>query len=345
MAPLLASLVGDSDVAALFEPAAEIGALLRFEATLAAAQATCGVIADGVAERIALACEKLTLDETVLQGGLAQDGVVIPALLRELRKTTGDASDKVHLGATSQDVIDSGFILRMRAVLTLLDERIALVLDEIERHEGQAGAYPLMAQTRMQAALPFTVASKLGTWKRPLESHRERIAAFSSTLPIQLGGPVGDGTSFGPKYELIRAETARRLDLRDTSPWHSDRSIILDIGQVLALLAGTLGKLGQDVALMAQSGVRAVELTSGGGSSAMTHKTNPVGAEILVALGRFAAGLMGTLSQAMIHENERSGAAWTLEWLVLPQLAEATGAATSHAAALLAQMRFGTHDG
>ena len=57
----------------------------------------------------------------------------------------------------------------------------------------------------------------------------------------------------------------------------------------------------------------------------MPHKANPVGAEVLVALARFNAAQVGGLQQAMVHEQERSGAAWTLEWLLLPPMLVATG--------------------
>jgi 3-carboxy-cis,cis-muconate cycloisomerase len=88
----------------------------------------------------------------------------------------------------------------------------------------------------------------------------------------------------------------------------------------------SLGKFGQDVALMAQAGDE-IALTGGGGSSAMAHKQNPVAAETLVALARFNATQVSAIHHSMVHEQERSGASWTLEWLVLPQMAIATGAA------------------
>jgi len=65
-----------------------------------------------------------------------------------------------------------------------------------------------------------------------------------------------------------------------------------------------------------------------------------VPAEVLVTLARFNAGLLGTLHQALVHENERSGAAWTLEWLVLPQMAVAAGAGLNLAQALLSSLTF-----
>lgn len=72
----------------------------------------------------------------------------------------------------------------------------------------------------------------------------------------------------------------------------------------------------------------------------MPHKSNPVAAEVLVALARYAAGQAGTLAQALVHENERSGAAWTLEWMTLPPLAIAAAAALRHAQNLLHGLRF-----
>ena len=94
-----------------------------------------------------------------------------------------------------------------------------------------------------------------------------------------------------------------------------------------------------DVALLAQSEVHAITLAHGGGSSAMAHKSNPVAAETLVALARFNAGLAGTLQQAMVHEYERSGAAWTLEWLTLPPMLETTGASLLTTQRLLEQIQ------
>jgi 3-carboxy-cis,cis-muconate cycloisomerase len=58
----------------------------------------------------------------------------------------------------------------------------------------------------------------------------------------------------------------------------------------------------------------------------MAHKSNPVAAEVLVALARHNATLVGGMHQALVHEQERSGAAWTLEWLLLPPMVMASAA-------------------
>ena len=78
---------------------------------------------------------------------------------------------------------------------------------------------------------------------------------------------------------------------------------------------------------MAQDGGEIV-LSGGGASSAMAHKQNPVSAEALVTLARFNATALAGLHQSLVHEQERSGSAWTLEWMLLPQMAVAAGSAT-----------------
>lgn len=86
---------------------------------------------------------------------------------------------------------------------------------------------------------------------------------------------------------------------------------------------------------MSQNGIEDIKLQGGGTSSAMPHKNNPVLAETLVTLARYNAGLMGILHQSSIHENERSGTAWTLEFMTVPQVAITTSASLNNALHLL----------
>lgn len=338
---LAAAIASDDEIAGFFTPEAEIREMLRFERELAGAQGALGLIPGEAALAIARAVGGFVPDLPAIAAGMARDGVPVPVLVKALRVAVGEPhAQYVHQGATSQDVVDTSLMLRLRSVAILLGARLDTLLRRLDGLSSDEGTRALMAQTRMQAALPFTVSAKIATWSEPLRAHRDRLGRDAETLAIQLGGAVGDGASFGEAYRALRADLARRLALRDAAPWHSDRTIVLDVAQALALLTGTLGKIGQDVALMAQSDRRAVTIAGAGGSSAMAHKQNPVGAEILVALARLNAGLLGTIAQGMVHENERSGAAWTLEWLVLPQMAEACGAALRQAQTLLDGLSF-----
>ena len=130
------------------------------------------------------------------------------------------------------------------------------------------------------------------------------------------------------------------------SHWHTQRDGLAEFAGWLSLVSGTLGKLGMDVGLMAQNAVGEIRLSGGGGSSAMPHKQNPIKAEVLVALARYNATLLPAMHTALVAEQERSGAAWTLEWLVLPQMAVTTGAALRTAGELVGAIKeMGAADG
>lgn len=250
-------------------------------------------------------------------------------------------ASKLHFGATSQDATDTGLMLRLAAIIPILLERIAAVETSLVAISESQGDLRIMAHTRMQAALPFTVRDKIATWTGPLARQRVLLDRMRARLlVVQLGGPVGDRSTFQGKGEALARRLAAILDLGVAEPWHSQRDPIVEFGSQLATLSGALGKFGMDVALAAQSEVGVIRLAGGGGSSSMPHKVNPVKAELLVTLARYNAGLAGTLQQAMLHENERSGSAWTLEWLVLPQMLTTTGKSLLVARALADEISF-----
>ncbi|MGH6761756.1 MAG: 3-carboxy-cis,cis-muconate cycloisomerase [Phyllobacterium sp.] len=323
--PFLSGLFGDEEAVRLFTAGADIHTMLAFEAALAKAEAGEGIIPPDAAEAVAAACRVFEPDLAALKTATADDGVVIPELIRQLRKAVGKPYDAhVHYGATSQDAIDTSLILRLKQLSALLFERLDALVMAFDRLDETFGAKRLMGRTRMQAAIPITVSGRISAWRDPLIRHRARIANAAETLLVlQFGGAAGTLEKLGDKAEAVRAALARELGLPDVPQWHSQRDRLAEFANILALITGSLGKFGQDVALLAQAGDE-ISLSGGGGSSAMPHKQNPVAAEVLVTLARFNATQLAGFHQSMVHEQERSGAAWSLEWMLLPQMAVAT---------------------
>jgi 3-carboxy-cis,cis-muconate cycloisomerase len=341
--PILAGLLGDEEASASFSVVAELEAMLAFEKALARAEAKEGLIPEEAAEAIVAALEPAALDLGKLREGTARDGVVVPELVRQLRAMAGEPYARhVHFGATSQDVIDTSLALRLKSLLGILDGRLGAITAALAQLETSQGTVETMAHTRMQAALPVPAARKIGSWREPLTRHCERLAAVEADIAIlHFGGAVGTLDKLGGKGEAVARLMGEELGLRPVShPRHSERDGPAALANWLAMVTGSLGKMGQDIALLAQSEVGEVKLASGGGSSAMPHKSNPVGAEVLVSLARFNATLLSGMHHTMVHENERSGAAWTLEWMLLPQMAVATAAALRTADGLLEGLTF-----
>lgn len=337
--PILSGLLGDDEVAALFSAQAELAAMLHFEVALARAQAAGGLIPDAAAVAIAKTFVTFSPDIPALRAATAIDGVAVPELLRQLRQEIGeDAAECLHVGATSQDVIDTALMMRLKPALAVLEQRLSRLIAGLDDLAATHGAAPLMGHTRMQAALPIATRDRIAGWVEPCRRNLARLRAITDAgLPIQLGGPVGNLAELGEAGPRVRALCAAELGLADAPQWHSQRDLLAEIANTLSLTTGSIGKLGQDVALMAQAGT--IELGGGGGSSAMPHKRNPVAAEMLVSLARFNATQLAGLHQTLVHEQERSGAGWTLEWMLLPQMVCATAASLRHAASLVGDIR------
>ncbi|MFN3547805.1 MAG: 3-carboxy-cis,cis-muconate cycloisomerase [Mesorhizobium sp.] len=341
--PFLSGLLGDADIASFFSAEADCRAMIAFEIALAKAQGEAGVIPADAASMIDAALAGFSPDISALAAGTGRDGVVVPELVGQLRKAVaGDAAAFVHFGATSQDVVDTSIALRLKPVLAILDARLAAVVDALNALDLRDGAIEVMGHTRMQAAIPVPASRKIRSWRDPLSRHRVRLQDVAADVGVvHFGGAAGTLEKLGDRADEVMGRLAALLGLKPVErARHSERDGIAGLASWLSLVTGSLGKMGQDIALAAQSEVGEIRLAAGGGSSAMPHKVNPVGAETLVTLARFNATLVSGLHQSLVHENERSGAAWTLEWMLLPQMVMACGVSLRIAEALIGQVSF-----
>lgn len=336
--PYFAGLLGDDEVAALLDSGTDIAAMLRFEQALARAEAQAGLIDSKAAEAVIAAIGGFEPDMRRLTAATLRDGVPVPDLVNQLRETIGEKSGRaLHFGATTQDVVDTATALKLAPVFALLEKRLGVVDDVLAGLLDRFGAEPLMAYSRMQAAIMITAGDRISVWRSTVARVAEGLARQKQQmLVLSLAGAAGTAEKFEDRIGAVRNAMADELGLSvpDYVP-HTDRGRIADLGSFLSRITGALGKIGQDVALMVQNGIDQVEISGGGGSSAMPHKHNPVLAEVLVALARYNATQVSGVHQALVHEQERSGSAWTLEWLILPQMIEAAALALAHGAAML----------
>ena len=214
-APLLSGLLGDTEIAAQFSVKAEIAAMLKFESALAVAQSSAGLIVESDAREIEKVCERFEPDLTQLQAGVIRDGMVVPEFVRQLRFACGgEVGTSLHFGATSQDVIDTSFILRLAEVQKTIRLRLNTLLENLAELENEFGDNKLMARTRMQAALPVTVGHRISQWRRPIEGLLASLEQVEKQLfVLQLGGPVGDLAQMDSKGAEVRKFLSGALNL------------------------------------------------------------------------------------------------------------------------------------
>lgn len=339
--PWLGGLFADAEAQAIWSAERQLAHMLAFEAAWSRALGKAGRVAGAHAEAAARAIEGSTLSPADLRDGTARDGVPVPALVRALKREAGAAADAIHAGATSQDVIDTALALTLRETSDLIDRRLAAVEAALDELAAQFGAARLTGRTRMQAAIPIAAGHRIAAWRAPLPRHRTRLAELRPRVElVQVGGAAGDRAALGAEADAVAGAVAAALGLAPAArTWHTARDGVAEYAGLLSLIAGSLGKIGQDVCLMAQQGVDEIAIAGGGSSSAMPHKQNPVRAELLVTLARYAATQLPGMHHALVHEQERSGAAWALEWMLLPGLAVAACRALAVAEGLLRDVR------
>ncbi|AJE45560.1 3-carboxy-cis,cis-muconate cycloisomerase [Celeribacter indicus] len=325
--PWLGGLFGDPEMAAILAPERQMAHMLAFEAAWSRACGKAGLFDPARAEEAATAIAAARIDLADIAAGMAEDGVPVPRLVKQLKAIA--PAEAVHKGATSQDVVDTALVLTLREASGLIAERLTTLDTALVSLEARFGDAPLMGRTRMQAATEITVRDRLLAWRLPIADHLMTLEQKRADVEkVQIGGASGDRKALGHKAGTVVAAVAEALDLAPTDKaWHTMRHGIAGYASFLSLITGSLGKFGQDVVLMAQQGLEEIAMSGGGGSSAMPHKQNPVAAELLVTLARFNATQVSAMHHALVHEQERSGTAWTLEWMVLPQMLMTTGRA------------------
>jgi 3-carboxy-cis,cis-muconate cycloisomerase len=341
---VFAGLFAHGEAAARVSDRALVEAMVEVESALLGALAELGLApAEAAAELAEVAGSgRLELDVDELGRGTGQQGNPIPALLKALRgQLSHVAAAHLHKGATSQDVIDTAIMLVTRraldAVLIDLSGAADACASLVERHREAI----VPGRTLLQQAIPVTFGLKAAHWLSGLDGALDDLHAVREReLAVQFGGAVGTLANLGNRGLEVAARLAERLELPAPGlPWHTIRVRPIRVATALGVTLGLLGKVGRDVALLAQTEVAEVAEGGGegrGGSSTMPHKRNPVGAIGLIACAQRGPGLVATMLAAMVQEHERGPGAWQAEWDTLLELLRLTGSSAAIARELLA---------
>ena len=313
-----------------------LAAMARFEGALARACASAGMVPAEAAKKITEAAAKARFDTATLARDARTAGALtipfVKRLTEQVAARSADAARYVHLGATSQDVIDTGVVLCLApatARVLKLSRRLGDAAAALARRHTRT---PMAARTLLQAAVPVSFGWKAAVWLSMLaRSHVRFAAAAREACVLQFGGAGGTLSAYGDKGGAVAAALAAELKLeRPAIPWHSARDGFARLGAEAAILAGAAGKIARDVSLLMQPEVGEVAEPSGkgrGGSSAMPHKRNPVASLAALEAAQRAPALAATLLAQLAPEHERGLGQWQSQWLTLRDLLSSTAGA------------------
>jgi 3-carboxy-cis,cis-muconate cycloisomerase len=294
-----------------------LAAMLEVEAGLAEAESAAGLVPVEAAAAIRAACRPDQFDvERIGREAVAAANPVVPLVKALSHAVPAEAAAYVHLGATSQDILDTALMLIAKRGLDLLlidlEGLAAGCAGLAERHRDSVMA----GRTLLQQAVPITFGLKAAGWLLGVTEAAERLAELrQGRLAVQLGGAAGTLASLGDAGIGVGSSLAHTLGLTESPlPWHSDRTRIAQLGSALAIAAAAAGKIALDIVLLAQTEVGEVAEGQPGASSAMPHKRNPVASIEADACARGAAAQAAVLLAAMRAEHERAAGAWQAEW-------------------------------
>jgi 3-carboxy-cis,cis-muconate cycloisomerase len=336
-------------------------ALLDAEAALTRAQASLGLVPAEAARAVTEAADASRFDIRDIALRARSGGNPVIPLVADLTSALPDSlAPYVHRGATSQDILDTAAMLVAARTLDPVLTDLRRTAQALARLAAEHRDTAMPGRTLTQHAVPTTFGLKAAGWRSLVLDARDRLRSVRAALPAQLGGAAGTLAAFeasggsGPETGEASAESTagagpgprlaaaygHELGLAEPSlPWHTLRTPIADLAAALAFTASALGKPAADVLTLSRTEIAELSEGTGGGSSAMPHKANPVRSTLIAAAARRAPALAATLFASMTAEDERPAGAWHAEWEPLRDLLRLTGGAAENAAELAEGLR------
>jgi len=317
-------MFGTPEMRAVFSDENLLKCYVEAEVALAVAQGKLGVIPREAADAIAELAPTVALDRDALKHEAENVGYPILGLVRQLSAKLGEAGRYVHWGATTQDIMDTGTVLQIRAALAIVERDLAAVSAALAGLAQKYRDTPMPGRTHLQQALPITFGYKCAIWLSMMDRHAARLRELKPrVLVAQFGGAAGTLASLGDRGIAVRREYARELELGDPPiTWHVARDGIAETIGFLGLLTGSLGKIGFDIMLMMMTELgEAFEpfAPHRGASSTMPQKRNPISSEILLANAKAVRQHAALMLDAMVQDFERATGPWHVEWMAIPE--------------------------
>jgi 3-carboxy-cis,cis-muconate cycloisomerase len=308
--------------------AAWLQALLDAEAGLARAVERAGRAPSGAGEAVskaAVAADFTPAEVAEVARSAELTGSPVPGLARVLtRRVPAFAAPAVHLGASSQDIMDTAAMLVARQSAGATLASVSAAADGAARLAVAHRGTLMIGRTLLQQAVPVTFGLVAAGWLAGLdEAHAGLEAVRASRLAVQFGGAAGTLASLGADGPRVASLLAEELGLATpVLPWHTQRLPVIDVATAMTRVTAALGKIARDVTLLAQTEVGEV-------------KGNPVAAIAVLGCTRQVPGLLATLLSSAEQEYQRAAGAWHAEWQSFSDILRLAGSAAAWGADLL----------
>lgn len=332
---------GTDEMRAIFDDVPRTQAWLEIIAALALAQAELGLIPQAAAVEIASHADVGQLNLDNIRRGYQETSHSTLGLIRELQRLLSPlAGEWVYFGATVQDITDTWTSLALKRVAEIMYRDLRVLEASLLDHSARWRGTLMPGRTHGQIGLPITFGYKCAVWAAEVRRHIQRLKEIAPRLAVgQLAGAVGSVSSYGGQGLELQARFCARLKLNPPGiPWDTARDTIGEFGNLAAIVAATLAKMGTEIYNLQRPEIGEVaEPFQMGrvGSITMPHKRNPEFSEQIVTLARVIRYNAALLTEGMIQEHERDGRSWKAEWLAIPETCLCLGKALELTCAML----------
>lgn len=325
---------GTPELRAIFDDVPRTRSWLEILAALAETQAEFGLIPQDAAQAVATTCRTVELDAAFFEevrAGFEATNHSTFGFIRALQKHCPDKSGEwVYYGATVQDITDTWTTLALRKVREIIQREVAEVEANLFQLAAEHRNTVMAGRTHGQIGLPITFGFKVASWAMEMRRHRRRLAEIAPRLNVgQLAGGVGSLSSLGPRALELQQRFLTRLSLdAPTISWTTARDTLAEWLNLLALIASTSDRIGHEVYNLQRPEIGEVSegfVTGTVGSITMPHKRNPEISEHLGTLARIIRHNAALQAESLVHDHERDGRSWKVEWAILAETCMAAG--------------------
>lgn len=317
---------GTEAMRAVFSEETQIQKWLDAWAALAQAEAKEGLVPEAAAKEIKEKAVFSNIDMDEVREGFAKTShPLMPQIKSFTKSLSPEAGGFVHWGATTQDITDTGLVLQLKDAQAILVKQIQEVLTDCLKQAKKYQNLVMAGRTHAQHAVPITLGYKIAIWANEFGNHLERIQQGQKRyLMGELAGAAGTLASFGDKGLAIQNDYCQLLGLETpTITWHVSRDGFAEFSGILSMVAGTVGKIANEIINLQRTEIGEVEegFSMGKiGSSTMPQKRNPMICENIYSTTRLVQTNATLGFTSMVQEHERDMSFWQSDWSYLPQI-------------------------
>lgn len=298
---------------------------VAIEVALAQAEGELGIIPKHIAETIMEKADADKLDIQDIAKAVAQAKHSLMPTINAIEKQVGEAGQYIHYGVTTQDIVDTGTVLQLKQAFDIVQRDTRLIALELKKLAKRYQYTPMVGRTHGMQALPTTFGFKLAVWLDEFVRHLTRLDEIKERVLVgNINGAIGTYSSFGENGPLVEERTLTILGLNTPNiSWQSARDRFSEYASVIALISGTLGKIGNEFYNLMRTEINEIEepFSEGKiGSTTMPHKRNPAALEGLASLTPPILKSVGLIHESMKVEHERDAMSWRAEWIALPEI-------------------------